>query len=246
MKRRKFFHQVWGLGGLLIGACARLPRSASQESTVGLAIRNFSAEDLRLPQGEPLLRFVSIADTGTGAAGQYDVAEAMATYHQQHPYPLVVMAGDNIYNNGEIQKISAVFEQPYQVLRDRGVRFQAVLGNHDIRTAQGNPQVAYPEFHMAGQRYYTFRQGPLQFFALDTNSTADWERQLPWLAQALAASDAPWKVVVGHHQIYASGVYGVNGAQWADRLKVLFQTHQVALYINGHEHHYERDRKSVV
>ncbi|NEO84361.1 MAG: metallophosphoesterase [Spirulina sp. SIO3F2] len=240
MKRRKFFRYVWGLGGLFFAACARPPRPASSESAVGLDIRNFSADDLRLPEGDPLLRFVSIADTGTGATGQYAVAEAMTAYHQQHAYPLVVMAGDNIYNNGEIRKIGSVFEQPYQALRDRGVQFHAVLGNHDIRTANGNPQVAYPEFHMAGQRYYTFTEGPIQFFALDTNSNADWERQLPWFAQELADSQAPWKVVFGHHQIYASGVYGVNEAQWAVRLKELFNAHQVPLYINGHEHHYER------
>ncbi|MEM8638195.1 MAG: metallophosphoesterase [Cyanobacteria bacterium P01_G01_bin.54] len=240
MKRRNFFHRVWGCVGFAVAACLRRPRPATPESAAGLEIQHFSAEDLQLPSGEPLLRFGVIADTGTGAAGQYAVAEAMAAYHQAHPFPLVVMAGDNIYNNGEMSKISQVFEQPYQTLRNRGVRFQAALGNHDIRTRNGTAQVAYPEFHMAGQRYYTFSQGPVQFFVLDTNSNADWLRQLPWLDQELANASATWKVVLGHHQVYASGIYGVNEAQWAVRLRELLQTHNVPLYINGHEHHYER------
>jgi acid phosphatase len=198
------------------------------------------AQNIPIPQTQPLLRFASVADTGTGAAGQYAVAQAMTAAHRRDPYPLVLLAGDNIYNNGEITKIEEVFEKPYQELRNVGVQFQACLGNHDVRTANGNPQVSYPEFRMQGQRYYTFTRGPVQFFALDTNANADWARQLPWLQDQLAASAAPWKVVFGHHQLYASGIYGVNVARWATRLKELFAQYGVALYINGHEHHYER------
>lgn len=242
MKRRNFFTGMLSVSSLLLMACAnqRSPRAASPESTVGLDIQNFSAADLQLPTGEPLLRFVAIADTGTGASGQYAVASAMAAHHQEQPYPLVVMAGDNIYPNGDMASIAQVFEEPYQALRDRGVHFQAILGNHDVRSNNGDGQVDYPDFQMHGQRYYTFTQGPVQFFALDTNTNADWERQFPWLQQELAQSTAPWKVVVGHHQIYASGIYGVNSSQWAARLKHLFAQHRVNLYINGHEHHYER------
>ncbi|MGB0560718.1 MAG: metallophosphoesterase family protein [Spirulinaceae cyanobacterium] len=240
MKRRNFFHRAWGCLGFVVAACSRRPRPASPESAADLDIQRFSIAERQRPSGEPGLRFAAIADTGTGAAGQYAVAKAMATYHQDHPFPLVVMAGDNIYNNGEISKIGQVFEQPYQALRDRGVRFQAALGNHDVRTRNGIDQVAYPEFHMDGQRYYSFMQGPVQFFVLDTNANADWSRQLPWLDQELAVSKASWPVVLGHHQLYASGIYGVNEARWAVRLRELLQTHQVPLYINGHEHHYER------
>jgi 3',5'-cyclic AMP phosphodiesterase CpdA len=186
----------------------------------------------------PLLRFVSIADTGTGAAGQYAVAEAMTAYYQQNPYELVIMAGDNIYNDGEIEKVEAVFEKPYQALLENGVKFHACLGNHDIRTANGDPQVRYPGFNMQG-RYYTFRRGSVQFWALDTNANADWQRQLPWLEQELSRSDAPWKIVFGHNPIYSSGHYGLNQA-FIETLTPLFQKYGVQLYINGHDHNYER------
>jgi 3',5'-cyclic AMP phosphodiesterase CpdA len=188
----------------------------------------------------PLLRFVSVADTGTGAQGQYAVAEAMTRYHSQNPFNLVILAGDNIYNNGEIEKINAVFERPYQKLLQQGVKFQACLGNHDIRTDNGDPQVNYPGFNMQG-RYYTFRRDSVQFFALDTNHNADWKNQLVWLEQELTHSDAPWKIVFGHHQIYSSGVYGLN-QPFIETLTPLFKKHRVQLYINGHEHSYERTR----
>ncbi|WP_392535384.1 metallophosphoesterase family protein [Nostoc sp. C117] len=192
------------------------------------------------PKKDLLLRFVSVADTGTGAKGQYAVARAMNFYHKQNPYDLVVLAGDNIYNNGEIEKIGEVFERPYQGLLKQGVKFQACLGNHDIRTANGDPQVKYVGFNMKG-RYYTFRRGIVQFFALDTNSNADWKNQLSWLEKELSLSNASAKVVFGHHPIYSSGQYGSNSA-FIKTFTPLFKKYGVQLYINGHEHNYERTR----
>jgi 3',5'-cyclic AMP phosphodiesterase CpdA len=187
-----------------------------------------------------LLRFVSVADTGTGVRGQYSVAKAMNFYHQLNPYNLVVLAGDNIYNNGEIEKINAVFERPYQPLLKKGVKFHACLGNHDIRTDNGVPQVEYPGFNMQG-RYYTFGQNQVQFFALDTNGNADWANQLVWLEKELSISKAPWKVVFGHHPIYSSGNYGSN-KNFIKTFTPLFTKYNVQLYLNGHEHNYERTR----
>jgi 3',5'-cyclic AMP phosphodiesterase CpdA len=192
------------------------------------------------PKKDLLLRFVSVADTGTGAKGQYAVARAMNFYHKQKPYDLVILAGDNIYNNGEMEKIGEVFERPYQPLLKQGVKFHACLGNHDIRTANGDPQVKYAGFNMKG-RYYTFRRGIVQFFALDTNSNADWKNQLSWLEKELSVSDAAGKVVFGHHPIYASGHYGSN-PEFIKTFTPLFKKYGVQLYINGHEHHYERTR----
>ncbi|WP_413175278.1 metallophosphoesterase [Anabaena azotica] len=187
-----------------------------------------------------LLRFVSVADTGTGARGQYAVARSMHFYHQKNSYDLVILAGDNIYNNGEIEKIDAVFERPYQPLLKKGVKFHACLGNHDIRTDNGVPQVKYPGFNMTG-RYYSFIRDNVQFFGLDTNGNADWKNQLVWLEKELSLSKADWKVVFGHHPIYASGAYGSN-PNFIKIFTPLFQKYNVQLYINGHEHHYERTR----
>ena len=48
-----------------------------------------------------------------------------------------VLGGDNIYTDGEIEKIVEVFEQPYRPLLDRQVQFHACLGNSTsaIKTA---------------------------------------------------------------------------------------------------------------
>jgi hypothetical protein len=233
IKRRQFLI-LTSLSSLGFFACHQ--KVQSQDTP----LLSTSANDLTIspPQGEPLLRFVSVADTGTGAQGQYAVAQAMNQYYQQNAFPLVVLAGDNIYNNGEIEKIKQVFELPYQSLLENGVKFYACLGNHDIRTDNGDPQVRYPGFNMKG-RYYTFSYDPVQFFALDTNSNADWDNQMAWLESELSQSKAPWKIVFGHNQLYASGHYGFNNLL-VPKLTPLFHKYGVQLYINGHEHHYER------
>ncbi len=186
------------------------------------------------------LRFLAVADTGSGDANQRAVGQQMALVHQRRPVDLVVLGGDNIYPSGDLSLVESTFRRPYAELLRAGVPFHAVLGNHDIRTANGAPQVAYKPFGMKG-RYYSIRQGPVDFFMLDTNGNADWQRQISWLRVVLAQSRAPWKVVVGHHPIYSSGFYG-NDPHLAAKLTGLMQRHGVQLYINGHEHNYERSK----
>ncbi|MFM8935842.1 MAG: metallophosphoesterase [Vulcanococcus sp.] len=184
------------------------------------------------------LRFLAVSDTGSGDANQRAVGTQMAAVHRARPVDLVVLGGDNIYPSGDMALIDATFRRPYAELLAAGVPFHAVLGNHDIRTDNGNPQVAYPGFGMKG-RTYNLRRGPVEFLMLDTNVNTDWQRQLSWLRVVLARSTAPWKVVVGHHPIYSSGLYG-NDPELGAKLIPLLRKHGVQLYINGHEHHYER------
>ncbi len=191
--------------------------------------------------GQPSsLRFFALADTGSGNANQRAVGLRMAERNRLRPVDLVLLGGDNIYPDGNLLEVERTFQLPYRELLAAAVPFHAVLGNHDIRTENGEPQLRYRPFGMAG-RWYSLRRGPVAFFLIDTNVNARWQHQMPWLKKALAASDAPWKVVVGHHPIYSAGLYGDDPAAIA-RLSPLFQRHGVQLYINGHEHNYERTR----
>lgn len=188
-----------------------------------------------------MLRFVALGDTGFGNSGQYAVAKAMSCYLQGNPFQFVLLAGDNIYNNGEIEKINSVFEKPYQALLQQGIQFYAVLGNHDIRTNNGEDEIRYPRFNMQG-RYYSFTKGAVQFFAIDTNNNASWKAQLNWLEENLARTQVPWKVVFGHHPVYSSGVHG-GSQELVKRLTPLFSRYGVQLYISGHDHNYERTHR---
>jgi 3',5'-cyclic AMP phosphodiesterase CpdA len=189
---------------------------------------------------ELLFRFISVGDTGTGGDNEYAVAKSMENYLQKFPYSLVLLAGDNIYTDGDIRKIDRVFKDVYQPLLDKDVKFYACLGNHDIRTHEGLDELDYPTFNMQG-RYYTFTKANLQFFALDTNQIEDWQTQLDWLEKELTASQATWKIVFAHHPVYSSGRHGSN-ENLIKTLTPLFQKYNVQLYVNGHDHNYERTK----
>lgn len=227
--RRLGRRQMMGilLGGALAGAVLLERQSLGQVATP-------------VRPGAAFLHWLAVADTGGGNEAQRAVGRAMAAVHRARPVDLVVLGGDNIYPKGDISQVKDMFTIPYKALLDAGVPFHVVLGNHDIRTANGNPQIAYRPFGMKG-RWYTLARGPVEFFMLDSNVNADWGRQLPWLKGALAASKAHWKVVVAHHPIQSSGHYGNNEAARA-RLAPLFRQFGVQLYINGHEHNYERSK----
>jgi predicted MPP superfamily phosphohydrolase len=197
-----------------------------------------------VPKSKLLQRFAVLADTGTGSVNQYAVARALAQYHQKNPFDTILLAGDNIYTNGEFTKIKPVFTLPYQDLLQRGVKFYASLGNHDVRSLNGDLQVAYPDFNMKGQRYYMHGQGDVRFFVLNTNDLINIEspervKQLDWLDRALAASKAKWNIVYGHHNIYSTGMYPDNQVMIED-VNPILKKHKVRLWINGHDHNYQR------
>ena len=197
--------------------------------------------------GDALFQFAAVGDVGTGENGQYAVARAMTRQWQNSPFSLVLLTGDNIYYEGEIEKAADAFERPYAGLLKGGVKFRAALGNHDFRTNRGEDQVAYPGYNMSA-RYYTFIEQSVQFFALDTNLAAvearddkAWQDQLQWLRTELARSPALWKVVFAHHPVYSSGYHGSSPVLIA-ALTPLFAEYGVQLYINGHDHNYERTK----
>lgn len=214
-----------------------------------------------LPPGKPLFRFGLLADTGTGSVQQYTVGKALLQQHRARALNMVLLAGDNIYTNGEFSKIKDNFVLPYQDLLNSGVKFYATLGNHDARADvcgnnQGehcaatstepirNDQVTYPPFNMGGQRYYTFKQGNAQFFATETNSlnnpdSPTRDLQLKWLDRELGKSKAKVKIVFGHHPLYSVGRYGNNDILIRD-VEPLLVKHKVALWVDGHDHNYQR------
>lgn len=186
------------------------------------------------------VRFVALGDTGTGGKGQLAVARRMVSYHDEKPYDTVLLLGDNVYPNGDPSELPAKFERPYAELLRRGVRFHAVLGNHDVNTGGGAGQINYKPFNMGGRAYYSFVEGNglVEFFALNSNNLD--QAQLNWLDHALSASKARWKIAYFHHPIYSSGMKHGSNMKLRALLEPLLLRHGVAATFSGHDHIYER------
>lgn len=140
-----------------------------------------------MPSEAPPVRLLVLGDTGTGGAGQYEVAAAARAVCAARGCDAALVNGDNIYDNGVDSaydpQFETKFERPYA---DFGRPFYMALGNHDnggvvgdgdgSENYKGDFEVAYhyrtdrssAQWQMPA-RYYTVRLGPVQLWALDTN-----------------------------------------------------------------------------
>jgi hypothetical protein len=185
------------------------------------------------------VRVLAFGDFGNGSGEQKRVAQTIASYHQGQRFDFAITLGDNFYSVGmespSDSRWKTWFEDLYGPL---GIPFYASLGNHDW----GHPDSPAAEILYSGltptwrmpAAYYTFTAGPVQFFALDTQSVALARKQREWLDRELANSQARWKVVYGHHPIYSDGNYEDRPDLIDSLLPIL--ANRVDAYICGHDH----------
>ena len=117
------------------------------------------------------LTFAVVGDTGESGAEQRAIAAQMNNQRIKRKFDVALLLGDNIYPDGIGQGLEKEFAEPFKALLDAGVKFYAVLGNHDIREEEGwKAQINYPNFNMGGRRFYsvTMGDGLVEFFALDS------------------------------------------------------------------------------
>ncbi len=212
------------------------------------------------------VRFVVLGDGGTGDASQKKVAAAMGKACAQRGCDFALYLGDNIYDSGvngpDDAQFKSKFEDPYGEL---DFPFYVVLGNHDyghggsnllIRDNKSAAQVeytAYSEKWNMPHYFYTFREGSVAFFALDTNAVVldrfrPADDQQAWLQSELKKSDAAWKIIFGHHPYISNGQHGNAGdysgglegiVQQGEPLKALVEDTvcgQAQVYFSGHDH----------
>jgi hypothetical protein len=107
-------------------------RCAALASLISLAGLSLSLHaQLALPLAPDSVRFAVIGDMGTGEPPQYEVAGQLITDRQRFPFEFVIALGDDLYGGSEPGDFEKKFERPCKLLLDAGVKFYAVLGNHD-------------------------------------------------------------------------------------------------------------------
>ena len=198
---------------------------------------------LTLPNEGRSIKFAVIGDSGRGWKPQYEIAAQMAAFRERFKFDFVLMNGDNIYEGpATAEDYRIKFEEPYKPLLDAGVKFYAVLGNHD-----DPKQIDYQPFHMDGDRYYTFTppvdpitrwDTRVRFFALD--STYIDGEQMKWFEHEVAESRAEWKIAFMHHPLYTPGRYTLSSRAHRFALESAFVNGGIDVVFSGHEHLYSR------
>ena len=218
---------------LVVSACA-----PARDDTEKRAVRRQkravqpSPTVTQAPPAPGVMRFAVLGDFGTGFSDQAEVARRMCRWRRDHPFRLVITTGDNIYPDGHPDHFDDKFFEPYACLLNNGVRFRASLGNHDVVTDNGRPELEEPAFGMRG-RNYVIRSGGVRFVIADSN-VLDKE----WLRTALnPRSGDRWTIVAFHHPVFSPGTHGSTHGFRPD-LPRMFRRKGVDLVLNGHDHLY--------
>ncbi len=198
------------------------------------------------------LRLFALGDTGSGGESQYAVAAAMkARCKTLGGADGILLLGDNAYQNGmesvdDPQWQTKIWE-PYSSDCLRHLPIFPVLGNHDYK---GNPQ-AQIDYSLINNRwrfpnrFYDVRFGDLvTVVAFDSELSEVCLRPtqctVDFMADALATSRTPWKVVMAHHPLDSSSGHGFShtGGLRGFLLKP-YLCDRADLWLSGHVHHLE-------
>ncbi|MCA9298906.1 MAG: metallophosphoesterase family protein, partial [Phycisphaerales bacterium] len=202
------------------------------------------------------IRMWVLGDSGTADANARRVRDAYTARGDEAD--LVLMLGDNAYNDGtDAEYQAAVFDTYPEILKRRPL--WSTLGNHDGHTADSATQTGayfesftFPRQAEVGglasgtEAYYSFDVANVHFVCLDSYDTsrAAGDPMMTWLEQDLAQTSQTWIIAFWHHPPYSKGSHD------SDRERELIDMRRVAnpileaagvdLVLSGHSHSYER------
>lgn len=182
------------------------------------------------------VRFAVKGDWGSGTISQAALTTRMCQEYQKARFAFVLTTGDNFYPSGTASQ--ATFDTPEKCLIDRGIRYRAAWGNHDLGGRSTATALRSPS------RWYTFLAGPARIVVLDANQPEN-AKQLVFLRRVLASERVRPVVVAYHQPTRTAGLHEPRVVQqrvW----EPLFVKHKVRLVLQGHNHQYERIRFKTV
>lgn len=214
--------------------------------------------------------FMIASDLGrNGYYEQKPVAEMMGEVATISEPEFVAMPGDAHHFMGVQSVHDPLWETNFEWIYKHPelmIPWHPVLGNHEY---EGNTQAVldYSKISRRWQmpaRYYAitwpisenvnalllfidtpplidkYRNDPVEFPDAGKQSM---EKQLAWIDSTLAASDATWKIVMGHHPIYAGTKKSKSERlDLQKRLQPLLDKHGVDFSVAGHIHNFQHIR----
>ena len=214
------------------------------------------------------INFIVASDMGRhGKSEQKNIAEVMARFVEQNNIEFLAVAGDPIHDDGvksiDDEEWTLKIENVYTASSLHAIPWYVVSGNHEYN---GSVQAILDYSHKserwnAPARYFaqehtigTTGQKAL-FVHIDTpplidkyrNSKKysdageqDMERQLYWLDSILMISNDLWKIVIGHHPVYATTNKDEDErTDMQQRVGTILEHRGADVYICGHIHNFQ-------
>ena len=260
MKYTKILSSVLILGSIILSVSC-----ASQTST-----KKSQLEELAALTDD---HFNFIVANDLGRNGYYDqkpIAEQMGKLAEEVDVEFVAAAGDVHHFEGVASVDDPLWMTNYELIYSHPelmIDWFPVLGNHEYR---GNTQAVLDydnvsrRWNMPDRYYaktYTLDDGAtLKIIFIDTTPLIDkyqeeseesyhdvagqnTARQLSWIDSTLNASDETWKIVIGHHPVYAETPKDeIERENLQQRIDPLLRKYGVDLYIAGHIHNFQHIR----
>jgi len=210
--------------------------------------------------------FLVASDMGRrGESEQQNIANLMTRHAEMTKVDFIAVAGDPIHDDGvasvEDEEWQLKFENVYAAESLQKIPWYVVSGNHEY---MGNVQAILDYSNVserwnAPARYFSVeysvgRKQSAQLVFIDTSPLIDGyregnyfdageqsiERQLYWLDSTLVASKSRWKIVIGHHPIYAdTDKIESERLDMQQRVGKIIENRKADFYISGHIHNFQ-------
>jgi hypothetical protein len=192
------------------------------------------------------VKFLAYGDTRTNAASHALVASAVnSTYAGEPDYQTVLLhTGDFVDSDDEAHWTSEYFNRSYTAVSQMqaSMPIMGCLGNHETMGSGVTVFDKYWPYTYAGGHYYSFDYGPVHIAVVDQETAAygAGSAQLAWLANDLANSTKPWKIIVLHQPGWCAGGTHGNNATVQTVIQPLCEQYGVQIVFAGHNHYYSR------
>jgi hypothetical protein len=227
--------------------------------------------DIQLPEvSESAVNFIVANDLGrNGYYEQKPIAQIMGYTAEHIDVEMVAAAGDIHHFEGVASIADPLWMTNYELIYDHPelmISWNAVCGNHEYR---GNTQAVLDYAAVSRRwnipaRYYTQviesdDGASCRLLFIDTspmidkyrNDTLtypdahkqDFDIQLHWIDSVLTNSSEKWKIVIGHHPVYAgTKKEDSERTDMQARLAPLLEKNGVDIYFCGHIHNFQHIR----
>lgn len=234
-----------------------------------VATSGFSADKQPLIKQLPkdAVNFIVANDLGrNGYYLQKPIAELMGSVAEQVDIEMVAAAGDVHHFDGVASTADPLWNTNFEYIYSHPelmIEWNAIAGNHEYR---GSTQAVLDYTKVsrrwnAPAKYYTktvevsdsitckvvfidttplmdkYRNSPEEY---PDARLQDMDKQLKWIDSVLLNSTEKWKIVIGHHPVYAETKKdNSERADMQSRLAPILERNGVDAYINGHIHNFQ-------
>jgi len=231
--------------------------SGQMEGGSGDASHYFKTAPM-IGSSQPVTAWI-LGDCGTANNEQQMVRDAYYNYIGSNHTDMVLLLGDNAYDDGFDNEYQTAFFDVYLDKLKNSISWSCP-GNHDYFGSGLNNAYydifSFPTSGEAGglssntEKYYSFDYANIHVISLDSHdeNRNTGSPMLTWLENDLAATTQEWIIVMFHHPPYSKGSHDSDDTseermiEMRENVLPICESYGVDLVLSGHSHAYERSK----